>query len=159
MNVQVLAVGKIKEKYLDHGLKEYTKRMGRYGRFQVVELKEESFNEPLSAREIEQILQREGERILAGLQPRSFVFALDRLGEAWGSEELATKFQSLAVGGVSQLTFVIGGSLGLDPRVIRRADVSLSFSTFTFPHQLMRLILLEQIYRAFTIIGGERYHK
>lgn len=159
MNVQVLAVGKIKEKYLDQGLKEYSKRMGRYGRFQVVELKEESFSEPLSARETEQILQREGERILAEIQPRSFVFALDRLGESWSSEDLATKFQSLAVGGISQLAFVIGGSLGLDRRVVQRADVALSFSTFTFPHQLMRLILLEQIYRAFTIVGGEKYHK
>ncbi len=159
MNVQVLAVGKIKEKYLDQGLKEYSKRMGRYGRFQVVELKEESFSEPLSARETEQILQREGERILAEIQPRSFVFALDRLGESWSSEDLATKLQSLAVGGISQLAFVIGGSLGLDRRVVQRADVALSFSTFTFPHQLMRLILLEQIYRAFTIVGGEKYHK
>lgn len=159
MNVQVVAVGKIREKYVDLGIKEYSKRMGRYGRFQVVEVKEESFNEPLSEKEIEQILNREGERILAAIKPRSFVFALDRLGEFWSSEQLAAELQRLAVSGTSQLVFVIGGSLGLDPRVLAAADVSLSFSKFTFPHQLMRLILSEQIYRAFTIVGGERYHK
>ena len=159
MNVQVVAVGRIKEKFLDLGLKEYSKRMGRYGRFQMVEIKEESFNEPLSDKEVEQVLQREGERILAAIKPRAYVFALDRLGEPWSSEELAGQFQRLAVSGTSELVFVIGGSLGLDPRVIARADVVLSFSAFTFPHQLMRLILLEQIYRAFTIVAGERYHK
>ena len=159
MNVQVVAVGRIKEKFLDLGLKEYSKRMGRYGRFQMVEIKEESFNEPLSDKEVEQVLQREGERILAAIKPRAYVFALDRLGEPWSSEELAGRFQRLAVSGTSELVFVIGGSLGLDPRVIARADVVLSFSAFTFPHQLMRLILLEQIYRAFTIVAGERYHK
>lgn len=159
LNVQVIAVGKIKEKYLDLGLKEYGKRMRRYGRFEVVEIKEESFNEPLSDKEVEQILQREGERILAAIKPRSYVFALDRLGESWSSEELAAEFQRLAVGGISQAVFVIGGSLGLDQRVVSRADVRLSFSAFTFPHQLMRLILLEQIYRSFTIVAGERYHK
>ncbi len=159
VNVQVVAVGKIKEKFVDLGLKEYSKRMNRYGRFQVVEVKEESFNEPLSEKEIEQILGREGDRILAAIKPRSFVFALDRVGESWSSETLATKFQGLAISGTSQLVFVIGGSLGLDQRVIDRADVALSFSAFTFPHQLMRLILYEQIYRAFTIVAGERYHK
>ena len=159
MNVRILAVGKIKEKYIAQGLKEYGKRLGRYGRFGIVELKEESFAEPLSAKELDQILQREGERILAELKPRSFVFALDRLGESWSSEELATCFRRLAVRGTSQVVFVIGGSLGLDQRVLQRADVTLSFSKFTFPHQLMRLILLEQVYRAFTIVGGERYHK
>jgi 23S rRNA (pseudouridine1915-N3)-methyltransferase len=85
--------------------------------------------------------------------------ALDRGGRAMSSEELAEEFQRVAIGGISQLTFVIGGSLGLDPRVLQRADLVLSFSKFTFPHQLMRLILLEQIYRAFTIVNGERYHK
>ena len=159
VNVQVVAVGRIKDKFVDLGLQEYSKRMGRYGRFQIVEVREESFNEPLSEKEIEQILEREGERILAAIKPRSYVFALDRVGESWSSEELATEFQRLAINGTSQLVFVIGGSLGLDQRVIASADVALSFSAFTFPHQLMRLILFEQIYRAFTIVAGERYHK
>ena len=159
MNVQILAVGKMKERYLEQGLAEYAKRLGRYGKFQVIEVKEESFNEPLSAKELELLLQREGERILAEIKQRSYVIALDRLGDSWTSEQLASVIQRQAVGGISQIDFVIGGSLGLDQRVLKRANATLSFSTFTFPHQLMRLILVEQIYRAFTIIGGERYHK
>lgn len=159
MNIQILAVGRLKERYLEQGIAEYGKRLGRYGKFQVTEVREESFNEPLSTKELDLVLQREGERILAELKPRSFVVALDRLGEALTSEDLASALQKQAVGGVSQVDFVIGGSLGLDPRVLGRADLKLSFSKFTFPHQLMRLILTEQIYRAFTIISGERYHK
>src|SRR5690554_5098210 len=123
--------------------------MGRYGRLEISEAKEENYNEPLSEKEIKQTCRREGERILAEIKPRSFVFALDRLGEALSSQELADTFQRLAVSGTSQLVFVIGGSLGLDPRVVKQADRVLSFSKFTFPHQLMRLVLLEQIYRAF----------
>ncbi|HBG09706.1 MAG: 23S rRNA (pseudouridine(1915)-N(3))-methyltransferase RlmH [Limnochordia bacterium] len=159
MHVQILAVGKLKERYLVQGIEEYGKRLGRYGRLEIAELKEESFAEPLSEKEVQEILRREGERILDALKPRSHVVALDRGGRAMSSEELAEEFQRVAIGGISQLTFVIGGSLGLDPRVLQRADLVLSFSKFTFPHQLMRLILLEQIYRAFTIVNGERYHK
>jgi 23S rRNA (pseudouridine1915-N3)-methyltransferase len=159
VNVQIIAVGRIKERYLQEGIEEYSKRIQRYGRLQVTEVKEESFSEPLSSRELELVLGREGERILAKLSPRSFVCALDRLGHMWSSEQLAQHMQSLAIGGTSQIDFIIGGSLGLDPQVLRRAQLSLSFSQFTFPHQLMRLILVEQIYRAFTIVGGERYHK
>ena len=159
MHVQILAVGKLKERYLVQGIEEYGKRLGRYGRLEIAELKEESFAEPLSEKEVQEILRREGERILDALKPRSHVVALDRGGRAMSSEELAEEFQRVAIGGISQLTFVIGGSLGLDPRVLQRADLVLSFSKFTFPHQLMRSILLEQIYRAFTIVNGERYHK
>lgn len=159
MHVQILAVGKLKERYLVQGIEEYGKRLGRYGRLEIAELKEESFAEPLSEKEVQEILRREGERILDALKPRSHVVALDRGGRAMSSEELAEEFQRVAIGGISQLTFVIGGSLGLDPRVLQRADLVLSFSKFSFPHQLMRLILLEQIYRAFTIVNGERYHK
>jgi 23S rRNA (pseudouridine1915-N3)-methyltransferase len=159
VHVQILAVGKLKERYLVQGIEEYGKRLGRYGRLEIAELKEESFAEPLSEKEVQEILRREGERILDALKPRSHVVALDRGGRAMSSEELAEEFQRVAIGGISQLTFVIGGSLGLDPRVLQRADLVLSFSKFTFPHQLMRLILLEQIYRAFTIVNGERYHK
>lgn len=159
MNVQILAVGRVKEKYLDQGIKEYAKRLQRYGRLEIVELKEESFVEPLSEKEYAEVLRREGERILAELKPRSFVIALDRKGQELSSQELAERMQQVAVGGTSQLTFVIGGSLGLDGRVLEQANLVLSFSKFTFPHQLMRLILAEQIYRAFTIINGERYHK
>lgn len=159
MNVRIIAIGKLKEKYLRDGIAEYSKRLGRYGRFQIVELKEESFNEPLSIRELEQVLQREGERILAELKPRSYVVVLDRKGATWSSEVLAKNMATQALSGISQIDFIIGGSLGLDPRVLKSASQTLSFSKFTFPHQLMRLILIEQIYRAFTIQNGERYHK
>jgi len=159
VNIQVIAVGKIKEQYLQDGIEEYRKRIQRYGRLQIIEVKEESFNEPLSPRELELVLQREGERLLGRINPRAYVIALDRLGQAWSSEQLAKEFQTLAVAGTSQIDFIIGGSLGLDQKVLERAQTSLSFSGFTFPHQLMRLILAEQIYRAFTIVQGERYHK
>lgn len=159
MNIQIVAVGKIKERYLQQGIEEYSKRLQRYGRLQITEVKEESFSEPLRSRERELILRREGERILARLTSRSFICALDRLGQAWSSEQLAQHLQHLAVGGTNQIDFIIGGSLGLDPQVLSQAQLSLSFSQFTFPHQLMRLILVEQVYRACTIVGGERYHK
>lgn len=159
MQIRVLAVGKLKEQYLVEGIEEYSKRLGRYERLEIVELREESFSEPLSAKEVEEILRREGERILKEIKPRSFLVALDRGGRALSSEELAEEIQRAALAGSSQLVFVIGGSLGLDERVLKRADLVLSFSKFTFPHQLMRLILLEQIYRAFTILNNERYHK
>ncbi|HHW73373.1 MAG TPA: 23S rRNA (pseudouridine(1915)-N(3))-methyltransferase RlmH [Firmicutes bacterium] len=159
MQIRVLAVGKLKEQYLVEGIEEYSKRLGRYERLEIVELRAESFSEPLSAKEVEEILRREGERILKEIKPRSFLVALDRGGRALSSEELAEEIQRAALAGSSQLVFVIGGSLGLDERVLKRADLVLSFSKFTFPHQLMRLILLEQIYRAFTILNNERYHK
>jgi 23S rRNA (pseudouridine1915-N3)-methyltransferase len=159
VQIRVLAVGKLKEQYLVEGIEEYSKRLGRYERLEIVELRAESFSEPLSAKEVEEILRREGERILKEIKPRSFLVALDRGGRALSSEELAEEIQRAALAGSSQLVFVIGGSLGLDERVLKRADLVLSFSKFTFPHQLMRLILLEQIYRAFTILNNERYHK
>jgi 23S rRNA (pseudouridine1915-N3)-methyltransferase len=159
VQIRVLAVGKLKEQYLVEGIEEYSKRLGRYERLEIVELRKESFSEPLSAKEVEEILRREGERILKEIKPRSFLVALDRGGRALSSEELAEEIQRAALAGSSQLVFVIGGSLGLDERVLKRADLVLSFSKFTFPHQLMRLILLEQIYRAFTILNNERYHK
>ena len=159
MNVQILAIGRVKEKYLVRGIEEYKKRMGRYGRLEITKLKEESFTEPLSEKEIQDVLGREGERILGELKPRTFVIALDRQGRELSSEQLAAEFERVALSGISQIAFVIGGSLGLDARVLQQANLVLSFSKFTFPHQLMRLILVEQIYRAFTIINNEKYHK
>jgi 23S rRNA (pseudouridine1915-N3)-methyltransferase len=159
VNVQILAIGRVKEKYLVRGIEEYKKRMGRYGRLEITELKEESFTEPLSEKEIQDVLGREGERILGELKPRTFVIALDRQGRELSSEQLAAEFERVALSGISQIAFVIGGSLGLDARVLQQANLVLSFSKFTFPHQLMRLILVEQIYRAFTIINNEKYHK
>lgn len=132
--------------------------MGRYGRLEILEVKEESFTEPLSDKEIQEILRREGN----GSSRSSSREALWWYWIGWtglSSEELAEEFQRVALGGTNQLVFVIGGSWGLDEQVLQRADLVLSFSKFTFPHQLMRLILLEQVYRAFTIINKERYHK
>ncbi len=159
MNLRIIAVGKIKEKFLQDGIAEYRKRLGAYCQLEIVELKEESFKEPLSEKERLQIVTKEGERILGQLGNRSFVFVLDSRGKALSSEELAEHLSRLAVQGTSQVEFVIGGALGLGPAVLQRADFVLSFSKFTFPHQLMRLILTEQLYRAMTIIRGEHYHK
>jgi 23S rRNA (pseudouridine1915-N3)-methyltransferase len=159
VNVRIIAIGKIKERFLQDGIAEYSKRLGAYCRLEIVELKEESFKEPLSDKERLQIVTKEGERILGQLGSRSFVFVLDVQGKALSSEAFAEQISGLAVQGVSQVDFVIGGALGLSPAVISRADFILSFSNFTFPHQLMRLILAEQLYRAMTIIRGEQYHK
>ena len=123
MQIRVLAVGKLKEQYLVEGIEEYSKRLGRYERLEIVELRAESFSEPLSAKEVEEILRREGERILKEIKPRSFLVALDRGGRALSSEELAEEIQRAALAGSSQLVFVIGGSLGLDERVLKRADL------------------------------------
>jgi 23S rRNA (pseudouridine1915-N3)-methyltransferase len=159
LNFKIVAVGKIKEEYLRAGIAEYAKRLTAYGKLEIVELKEEVFKEPLSEKERLQIVTKEGERILGQLGNRSFVFVLDPRGRSLSSEEFARHLSELALRGVSDVDFVIGGSLGLSPAVRERADFVLSFSEFTFPHQLMRLILVEQIYRAVTINRGEHYHK
>lgn len=159
MNLHVIAVGKIKESYIRKGLAEYSKRLTAYGKLKIVEVKEESFSEPLSEKEINNILDKEGERILQRIPDRSMVIALDRLGDMVSSERLAQRLTEVTLHGKSTITWIIGGSFGLSPEVINRADWSLSFSHMTFPHQLMRLILLEQLYRVCTIIRGEKYHK
>lgn len=159
MNLRIVAIGKIKEKFLQDGIAEYSKRLTAYGKIDIIELKEESFKEPLSSKERLQIVTKEGERILGQLGNRSFVFVLDPRGRSLASEDLAQRIADLGIQGVSQVDFVIGGSLGLSAAVKERADLMLSFSKFTFPHQLMRLILVEQLYRAMTIIRGEQYHK
>ena len=159
MNLRIIAIGKIREKFIQDGIAEYSKRLAAYGRLEIVELREESFREPLSAKERLQMVTKEGERILAQLGNRSFVFVLDPRGRSLSSEAFAEQLMSMAVQGISLVEFVIGGALGLSQAVIERADFVLSFSEFTFPHQLMRLILAEQLYRAMTIIRGEHYHK
>jgi 23S rRNA (pseudouridine1915-N3)-methyltransferase len=125
----------------------------------VVEVADEKAPEELSPTEMEQVKRREGERILAQLKPDQYVIALDIDGQMWSSEKLSAELDRLALHGRSQIAFVIGGSLGLSPQVLKRADAQLSFSKMTFPHQLVRLILLEQVYRAFRISRGEPYHK
>jgi len=159
MNITVVAVGKLKEKYLREGINEYSKRLSAYCKLQVVEVADEKAPEVLSEVEMEQVKRKEGERILAQLKPDQYVIALAIEGQMWSSEKLASELDRLATYGKSQVAFVIGGSLGLSPEVLKRADVLLSFSKMTFPHQLVRLILLEQVYRAYRINRGEPYHR
>ncbi|MBM4761698.1 23S rRNA (pseudouridine(1915)-N(3))-methyltransferase RlmH [Bacillus sp. B15-48] len=159
MNISIVTVGKLKEKYLKQGIEEYVKRMSGYAKIEMIEVADEKAPEDLSEVEMEQVKQKEGERILAKLNQDIHVIALVINGKQKTSEQLANTLDQLATYGKSKVAFVIGGSLGLSNEVIKRADEQLSFSKMTFPHQLMRLILVEQIYRAFRINRGEPYHK
>lgn len=159
MNIDIISVGKLKEKYLKDGIEEYKKRLSRYCSINIIEVSDEKAPENISQKEEEIIKQKEGQGILKHIKDNIFVIALDIKGKMLSSEELATFLKERAVQGDSNLAFVIGGSLGLSKEVLDRADFKLSFSKMTFPHQLMRLILLEQVYRGFRIINGEPYHK
>lgn len=159
MNIKLISVGKIKEKYIQEGIKEYTKRLSRYCSLEIIEIDDEKAPENLSDKEMEIVKQREGERILSKIPQNSFVIALVIEGKQLSSEDLAEKIGTLMVDGISDICFIIGGSLGLSQEVISRSNFKLSFSKMTFPHQLMRMILLEQIYRAWRIMKGEPYHK
>lgn len=159
MHIQIVTVGKLKEKYLVQGIAEYVKRLGPYARITLTEVADEKAPEVLSPAEERQVIDREGERILAQIKDDAHVIALAIGGELWSSEELASHVDKLATYGKSHIVYVIGGSLGLSDAVLKRADKKLSFGRLTYPHQLMRLILVEQIYRAFRINRGEPYHK
>jgi 23S rRNA (pseudouridine1915-N3)-methyltransferase len=159
MTIQIVAVGRLKEKYLLDGIAEYLKRLGPYAKVQIVEVPDEKAPESMSAAEELQVKQREGERILAQLRPDAHVVAMAIDGETWSSDELARQLGQLGTYGRSHVAFIIGGSLGLSDAVLKRADQRLSFGRITFPHQLMRLVLVEQVYRAFKILRGEPYHK
>jgi 23S rRNA (pseudouridine1915-N3)-methyltransferase len=159
VNISIVTVGKLKEKYLKQGIEEYLKRLGSYAKIDVIEVADEKAPEELSGTEMVQVKQKEGERILAKINPDAHVIALAINGKLKSSEELAESLDKLATYGKSKIAFVIGGSLGLSDEVLKRSDEQLSFSKMTFPHQLMRLILVEQIYRAYRINRGEPYHK
>ncbi|MFZ0445003.1 MAG: 23S rRNA (pseudouridine(1915)-N(3))-methyltransferase RlmH [Bacillus sp. (in: firmicutes)] len=159
MNISIITIGKLKEKYLKAGIDEYLKRLSSYTRIEVIEMPDEKAPEELSLAEMEQVKQKEGQKLLSKLSPDTYVIALAIDGKMKTSEELADSLDKLAIYGKSKIAFVIGGSLGLSHEVLKRADEKLSFSKMTFPHQLMRLILLEQVYRAFRINRGEPYHK
>lgn len=159
MNITIITVGKLKEKYLKQGIDEYMKRMSAYAKMEIMELPDEKAPETLSEIEMLQIKEKEGQRILAKVNPDAHVIALAIEGKMKTSEELADTLDKLATYGKSKITFIIGGSLGLSKEVMQRADEALSFSKMTFPHQLMRLILVEQVYRAYRINRGEPYHK
>lgn len=159
MRVTILCVGKLKERFFADAAAEYAKRLNRYLRLEIVEVEDEKTPDGAGQALEGQIKQREGERILKNLKEGAYVVALAIEGKALSSTELADKLQSLFVGGNSHVVFVIGGSLGLSGAVLGRADYLLSFSKMTFPHQLMRVILLEQVYRCCRILHGEPYHK
>lgn len=158
--IKVIAVGKIKEQYLREGISEYKKRMAPFARFEFIEVKEEggsSLNTHTSL--IAENLAREGKGILQHITPGEHIIALDRKGSAMSSKGFSQKIASLGEQGNPRITFLIGGSMGLDPRLLLEAHLTLSFSTLTFPHQLFRLLLMEQIYRAFCIMHRHPYHK
>lgn len=159
MKYTIICVGKIKEKFYTQAVDEYVKRLSRYGKLEIIEVADEKTPDQASETVNRIIKDKEGERILAQIREDAYVVVLAIEGKMLDSEELAAKMEALAVSGTSHMTFIIGGSLGLSEKVMKRADFSLSFSKMTFPHQLMRVILLEQIYRGCRIIHHEPYHK
>ncbi len=159
MRIRIICVGKIKEKYLKDGIAEYAKRLGRFCTFEVCELPDKKIPDNPSDAECTKVLTEEGEAISKRISKDSFVIALCVEGKAMSSEELAAKMSSVTLMGKSNIDFIIGGSLGLSDSVKKQSDMRLSFSAFTLPHQLMRLVLAEQIYRAFKINANEEYHK
>lgn len=159
MNITIVTVGKLKEKYLKMGIEEYVKRLGAYAKMEQVEVADEKAPENLSDADMEIVKRKEGERILAKIHPDAHVIALAINGKTRSSEDMAAHLNSLMTYGTSKIVFVIGGSLGLHDDVLKRANEQLSFGKMTLPHQLMKLVLVEQVYRSFRIIKGEPYHK
>ncbi|MCI6637125.1 MAG: 23S rRNA (pseudouridine(1915)-N(3))-methyltransferase RlmH [Lachnospiraceae bacterium] len=159
MKITIACVGKIKEKYLTAGIAEYSKRLSRYCTLQIIEAADEKTPDGASEAEETAIKEKEGDRLLKLIPDNAYVIALAIDGQMMNSVEFSEQISSLTVRGISHIVFVIGGSLGLSPQVLGRADQMLSFSKMTFPHQLMRMILLEQIYRSFRILHHEPYHK
>ena len=159
MDIQICAVGKLKEAYWRDAVEEYAKRLARFASLEITEVKEELLPANASAKGEEMVKEEEGKRLLEKTGEGRYVILLDIKGKELSSEALAEKMEALAVSGKSKITFIIGGSLGVSEAVRNRADYRLSFSPMTFPHQMMRVILLEQVYRSFKIRNRETYHK
>ena len=159
MKITLVTVGKIKERYFEDAIKEYSKRLGRYCRLDIIQVQDEKTPDGAGEAMERQIKDKEGQRILSNIKDGAYVIALAIEGRMLSSEELASRLQKLGVDGISHSGLVIGGSLGLSEEVMRRADFALSFSKMTFPHQMMRVVLLEQVYRSYRIMAGEPYHK
>jgi len=159
VNITIVSVGKLKEKYLKMGIDEYVKRLGGYAKIDLIEVADEKAPEQLSDAEMEIVKKKEGERILAKISTDTYVIALAINGKMKTSEQMAADLESLMTYGKSKIAFVIGGSLGLHEDVLKRADEQQSFGKMTLPHQLMKLVLVEQVYRSFRIMKGEPYHK
>ena len=159
MKIKIVCVGKLKEKYLKAAIDEYTKRLSRFCTLQIIELSDEKIPDNASLAEEEKVIESVGEKILKNILTSDYVISLCVEGKDFSSEEFAQKLSDIALSGKSTICFVIGGSLGLSKSVKSRSDFRLSFSKMTFPHQLMRVFLTEQIYRAFKINANEKYHK
>lgn len=159
MKITIICVGKIKEKYYESAISEYTKRLSRYCKLEIIEVADEKTIETASIIEEELLKNKEAQRMLKYIKEGSYVITLEILGKMLNSNELSEQIQNLGVNGVSHITFIIGGSIGLHKSLSEMSNFKLSFSKMTFPHQLMRVILLEQIYRSFRIINNEPYHK
>ncbi|WP_312702040.1 23S rRNA (pseudouridine(1915)-N(3))-methyltransferase RlmH [Sedimentibacter sp.] len=159
MKITIISVGKIKEKFFIDAINEYTKRLSKFCKLTEEVIPDERADDSYSQAEIEQVKTREGIKIINSIPKNSYVIIMDIKGKQLSSEELADKISNLGVNGISDITFVIGGSNGLSEDVIKKADFRLSFSKMTFPHQLFKIILLEQVYRTFKINAGETYHK
>ncbi|MEI3463493.1 MAG: 23S rRNA (pseudouridine(1915)-N(3))-methyltransferase RlmH [Bifidobacterium angulatum] len=159
MQIDIICIGKVKEQYLRDAIAEYSKRLGRYCKLNILEVADEKTPEHASEGVERQIKAKEGERIAKHIKPGAYVIALAIDGQQVTSEGFARKIDQLGIQGVSHIQFVIGGSIGMDDTILRQANYKLSFSKMTFPHQLMRVILLEQVYRAYKINAHEPYHK
>lgn len=159
MKITIIAVGKVREKYFDMAIDEYSKRLSRYIKLEIAEVADEKTPDGASEADEEIIRNKEGERILKRLKDDAYVITLEIDGKMVDSVELSQKINQIGVGGKGHIAFIIGGSLGLSEQVKARADYKLSFSRMTFPHQLMRVVLLEQVYRAYRILNNEPYHK
>ena len=159
MKITVLTVGKIKEKYLRDAIAEYTKRLSRYRKLEIIEVADEKTPDNASENAEEMIRQKEAERLLKYIREDAYLITLEIGGKQLTSEEFSEKIEKLGIQGNSHIIFVIGGSIGIGKAVLEKSDYALSFSKMTFPHQLMRVILLEQIYRGYRIMSGEPYHK
>ena len=159
MNITVICLGKLKESYLKDAIQEYSKRISAYGKLTITELSPVKLPDNPSSTQIESALEKEADEIIKKIPSNSFVIPLCVEGTLKSSEELASKFNEISLSGKSNIVFIIGSSFGLSERIKKQSDLKLSFSKMTFPHQLMRVILAESLYRSFTIIKGKRYHK
>jgi 23S rRNA (pseudouridine1915-N3)-methyltransferase len=159
MKITIIGPGKLKEKYLKDGIAEFVKRLSAYSKIEIIEVADEKCPENLSPADMEIVKKREGKRILGRVNPNSYIITLELEGKMLSSQEMANKLEKITLEGSSHITFIIGGSLGLHSDVRETSKFKLCFSKMTFPHQMMKLILLEQIYRSFRIIRGEPYHK
>ncbi|WP_138160461.1 23S rRNA (pseudouridine(1915)-N(3))-methyltransferase RlmH [Peptoniphilus catoniae] len=158
MNINIIGVGKVKEDYIKEGVKEFTKRLSSHAKVEIIEVPDEAAGENLSEKDKQIVIEAEGERLKRHIKS-GYTIALDIKGKKLSSEAFAEKLKDIMLEGNSTINFLIGGSLGLSEEILKEADFRLSFSDMTFPHQLMRLILLEQVYRCFRIINNYPYHK